>query len=143
MLKPLPIRYQPKPSTQELSRMINPDHETEQYYSSVDKSIIVKTAIEATEVLKKWWDSPIEYKQSEAGRDQLAEFCALSLAVSRPGEMITVDDVAAFCARLAEFYTNSGLVELIQKGLIFPSLEKDELYFIPLKSLIEQMQENA
>ncbi len=123
--------------------MINPDHETEQYYSSVDKSIIVKTTIEAAEVLKKWWDSPIEYKESEAGQDQLGQFCALSLAVLRPGEMIKADDIVAFSIKLAELYTNSILAELTQKGLFFPSLEKDELNFIPIKSLIKQMQKNA
>ncbi len=123
--------------------MTNPNHATEQYRSSVNKSIIAKTAIKANEVFKQWWDSPTEYKYSEAGHDQLAEFCALSLAVSKPGEMITADDVFAFGTKLAEFYTNSALLELIQKGLIFPAFEKDELYFIPLKLLIEQMQENA
>ena len=124
--------------------MTNPNHETEQYYSSVDKSIIAETAIEAAEVLKKWWDSPTEYKESEAGKDQLAEFCALSLAVSRSGEMITkddmIDDMIAFCAKVTEFYYYSELVELIQKGSIFPTLVKDELYFVSLKLLIEQMQ---
>ena len=118
--------------------MTNP--KTEQHRSSVDKSIIAKTAIKAAEVFKEWWDSPIEYKESEAGHDQLGYFCALSLAVSRPGEMITPDDMIAFCAKVVEFRTNSTVVELIQKGAIFPSLEKDELYFIPLKLLIEQMQ---
>jgi len=118
--------------------MTNP--KTEQYRPSVDKSIIAKTAIEAAEVFKKWWDSPTEYKKSEAGHGQLAYFCSLSLAVSRPGEIITADDLPAFCDKVAELYTSSTVVELIQKGAIFPSFEKDELYFIPLKLLIEQMQ---